>query len=118
MGKEFSLAERPRGKRLIAPRTTVMPGELLAGNRTKPKCKEWRGNPESRPSQLCFKLNPKEQLDYFWTFATSAQSQRTKEVNVVKYTHPVQKYWDAKPHTKSANSTLVTHYTEAATVDA
>jgi hypothetical protein len=63
--QEISLAERPRGKRLIAPRTTVIPGELLAENRTKPKYKEWRGNPEFRPSQLYFKLNPKEYLNYF-----------------------------------------------------
>jgi hypothetical protein len=29
-------------------------------------------------TQLYFKLNPKEHLGYFWTFATSAQSQRIK----------------------------------------
>jgi hypothetical protein len=28
-------------------------------------------------TQLCFKLNPKEHVGYFWTSATSAQSQRT-----------------------------------------
>jgi hypothetical protein len=31
-------------------------------------------------TQLCFKLNPKEHLGYFGTFATSAQSQRTKQL--------------------------------------
>jgi hypothetical protein len=34
-----------------------------------------------------------------------------------RHTHPVQKYPDTKPHTKSANSVLVAHHIEAAIVD-
>jgi hypothetical protein len=48
--------------------------------------KEGKGgndSPDEIMTQLCFKLNPKEHIGYFWTFATSAQSQYYRSVPAV-----------------------------------